>query len=173
MRRIQFIFDFILRLLPPLNEALFLKPLRRNRAPKSVLFVCKGNICRSPYAAVRLKMLKPNLTVASAGLEAGNGVPADARAIQIAKEFNVDLSTHKAQRFTDELAALYDLIIVMEPHQRAALPSGKTIVLGALNVPQGGSVVIRDPYGKSEEKFRGCFKEIDQALNQLLSRCDV
>ena len=87
-----------------------------------ILVVCVGNICRSPTGEALLKQKLPNHTIASAGVGALVGDPADAQASQVAQQHGVDLSTHVAQQLTSELAAQYDLMLVKFHRQRVAKP---------------------------------------------------
>ena len=89
------------------------------RDPRSVLFVCQGNIIRSPFAAALFHRLLPSalqerIHVASAGLDTTPGKPADPRALQLAKEFDVPLDAHRTQRLTTSLVECADLIVVMD-----------------------------------------------------------
>jgi protein-tyrosine phosphatase len=86
---------------------------------KRILCVCLGNICRSPLAegALRAKAQAMNLPlrIASAGtLGYHIGNPADQRSVDIGKKHNVDISNHKAQKFTTQHFDLYDIILVMD-----------------------------------------------------------
>lgn len=81
--------------------------------------VCLGNICRSPLAEGIMRHLieKENLEweVASAGT--GNwhiGQSPDHRSIAAAKNAGYDISRQRAQQFSAEMFAKYDLILVMD-----------------------------------------------------------
>lgn len=81
---------------------------------KSILTVCIGNVCRSPVAEVCLKQMLPTLDIASAGFDAPTGRPASPVMVELAQNAGLDLSRHKARRFSDAGPARYDLILVME-----------------------------------------------------------
>lgn len=106
-----------------------------------VLFVCYGNICRSPMAEAlleaRLKeLLGPDhdVVVASAGVGAGDGNPAagGARAVMAAR--GADLSRHRSRLLTRGLARRASRIYCMEPEQvaevRALAPEARVELLG-------------------------------------------
>ena len=57
-----------------------------------LVFVCKGNICRSPYGAVRAR--DAGLTATSFGIEAQASAPANLAAIRAARMRGVALETH-------------------------------------------------------------------------------
>ncbi len=93
------------------------KPMDKVR----VLFVCMGNICRSPSAEavfhnmVETGGLKPFVEVASAGTHDYHvGNPADQRSHQAALGRGVDMSSHRAQHLKKEHFDYYDYILVMD-----------------------------------------------------------
>src|SRR6202022_3959743 len=113
-----------------LMRALGMRP-RRTERPASirrVLFVCHGNIIRSPMAAALLRKHLAGydgaaVSISSAGLEAKQGRPADSRALLVAKEFGVSLDDHCAEELTSELVRRADLILVMDYTNEAKLIS--------------------------------------------------
>jgi protein-tyrosine-phosphatase/predicted ATP-grasp superfamily ATP-dependent carboligase len=89
------------------------------RPAESVLFVCHGNIMRSAAAAGFLRdELRAagvaNVRIGSAGTHAHDGRPADARAVEAAREFGLSLREHAATRITRKLVADYDVIFAMD-----------------------------------------------------------
>lgn len=86
--------------------------------PRSFLFVCKGNICRSPFAE-RLGIRIANNCLAgmnffSAGLEVSTSTPPPADAILAAESFGVHLNGHKSKRINYEILGSFDMIFTME-----------------------------------------------------------
>ena len=133
----------------------------------SILVVCAGNICRSPTAEYILKekLESKSMQIASAGLTALVGKPADATAIDIAGKQGVDLAPHIGQQLSSQLIAQYSLILVMEQqhltdlHAQYPQARGKTFLLGKWI----GDKDIPDPYRKSQEAFEHVYKLIEQA----------
>ena len=80
----------------------------------SILVICTGNICRSPFAERILRNKLPNMRVDSAGTGALVDSAADSTAMRIAKSFDVSLDGHKGKQFSAKLGREYDLILVME-----------------------------------------------------------
>ena len=73
-----------------------------------VLFVCKGNTCRSPMAEAYLRMLKPEWTVASAGTKKNcGGKNAGTYAQSVIAACDGSLAGHVSAEFTSEMAAQY------------------------------------------------------------------
>jgi protein-tyrosine phosphatase len=83
-----------------------------------VLFVCMGNICRSPTAEgvftklIAEKKLTSRFTVDSAGTHAGN--PPDARAQQAALKRGVDLQQLRARKVHTSDFEYFDYVLVMD-----------------------------------------------------------
>lgn len=152
-------------------------------APQTLLFVCKGNICRSPFA----ERLTARLTresgapvrCVSAGFEASlDGRSPDA-AQTAARAFGVTLDDHRAQPLTATLMAEADLVIVNEQAHVERLArqyprqAGKVFLLplAAPDAARGAGYRrfnIADPYGHPEPVFAECYTYIDQALRGLL-----
>ena len=90
------------------------KQIRWGRVTR-VVFVCHGNICRSPYAEARAVSF--GLSAASFGLSAGSGEPADPTACRIAARRGIELARHCARDAADFELQTDDLLVVMEPRQ--------------------------------------------------------
>ena len=84
-----------------------------------ILMVCLGNICRSPLAHGILQHIADSKNLGWEVDSAGTGdwhvgQRPDRRSIAVAKKYGVDISTQKAQHFTDRLFDRYDHILVMD-----------------------------------------------------------
>lgn len=90
----------------------------------AVLFVCTGNVCRSPVAermfAARLGPASP-VTTSSAGLRALTGRPMDEFSAIALREFGIDADHHVARRLDQQLAADADLVLTATAAQRAVI----------------------------------------------------
>ncbi len=85
----------------------------------SVIFVCHGNIMRSAAAAAFLRddLREAGITgvkIGSAGTNAHDGRPADARAQEAARQLGASLREHAATRLTAQLVKDYDVIFAMD-----------------------------------------------------------
>jgi protein-tyrosine phosphatase len=92
-----------------------------------VLFVCSGNICRSPLGAqvltARLGRDAPAFTVESAGTIAQDGAPMDGPAAAQSERLGGDPSAHRSRYLTPEIAGAADLVLTAERSHRAAVVS--------------------------------------------------
>jgi protein-tyrosine phosphatase len=92
----------------------------------NLLFVCMGNICRSPVAeyVVRSEFARAGLDVAVASAGTGPwhlGKPADARSVASAAVHGYDLSAHRARQVQREDFSRYDLVLAMDRQNLADL----------------------------------------------------
>jgi protein-tyrosine phosphatase len=95
-----------------------------------VLFVCMGNICRSPTAEgvfqyqVKQAKLENRISIDSAGTHAYHvGNPPDARAQEAARKRNIDLSNQRARRVTADDFIEFDYVIAMDESNKNDLLS--------------------------------------------------
>lgn len=138
-------------------------------ASKSVLFVCLGNICRSPAAEGICRHVAKNLTVDSCGTGPWHvGQRPDSRSQQSCRNNGVDISGHVAKQIKssdfqkfDVIAAL-DQSIFEELKQIKPAKCKSKIVL--FNAPHG----IDDPYYGGQDGFDKMYKIIYNAMPKFL-----
>lgn len=131
-----------------------------------ILFVCVGNICRSPMAEYVFKQNMPDKTISSAGLGALIGHAADPLAIKVLQEQkNIDADAHRARQLDDNMIREADLVLVMEHWQRQKINQlypyarGKVMCLGHWE-----NFEIPDPYQKPEQAFLYTLELIENGL---------
>jgi protein-tyrosine phosphatase len=139
---------------------------------RRVLFVCKGNICRSAYAeavARRSPAASSGWVFHSAGLGATPGTPPPESAVRVARSRGVDLSAHRARSVADFDPAGIDAVFVMEPVQAFHPALGRFRARAPIRMlgMAGGDPLIADPYGRGDAVFESCFGAIERALQLL------
>lgn len=144
-----------------------------------ILFICQGNICRSPYAECYLKSISGNnLEVASAGLSTRPGLKANESAIQEAKKRGLNLESHLTKVATREMIQNFDIIFCMEPTQALKITRSLTnqekpaLLLGLFADEDLQTKTITDPYGLSDNVFSNTFQVIESAcinINQIIT----
>lgn len=141
-------------------------------APASVLFVCHGNICRSPFAerAARAR-LGDAVRVRSAGF-IGPGRASPPEAITAALELGVDLTSHCSMLLTKAAARTAELVVVMTAAQaravrRLGVPAGNVLVLGDLDPGAVDLRAIPDPIEQPLAVFQTCFRRVDRCVAEL------
>jgi len=140
---------------------------------RRLVFVCKGNICRSPYAEARARQL--GVDAISCGISAAPGASADPEAQRNAGLREIDLGGHRSSRLDEIDLTPADLLVTMDgSHHRAA--AGFAARSGAQWTDaaswlrlHNGVVSIADPYGRSDLEFQTAFDLIDDAVDSLIA----
>ncbi|MEX2495176.1 MAG: low molecular weight protein-tyrosine-phosphatase [Woeseia sp.] len=148
----------------------------------SVLFVCMGNICRSPTAegffrkAVEEAGLGQRVRIESAGTHAYHiGSPPDLRAQAAAERRGVALGKIRARRIADEDFEVFDYILVMDREnldgllQRAPEQHHRKIHL-FLEFAGGGAAEVPDPYYGGTSGFERVLDLVEEASEKLVER---
>jgi len=146
---------------------------------KSVLFVCTGNICRSPIAEGLFRRLTGNrkdIEVASAGVHAVRGQPPSLYAVEVCAEEGTNISDLRSQPLTGALVDQATHIFAMtgahvETIQTLFPQSAeKTFLIREFEQP--GTTVWRDvpdPIGLGREVYEDCARIIKNALPSVLA----
>ena len=150
-----------------------------------ILFVCTGNICRSPTAEGVLRAraaargLGGRVEVASAGTHGYHvGEPPDPRAVAAALKRGVDLRGQRARRVRREDFGRYDLLIAMDRTHRDSLrklaPAGAEGKLGLFldYAPEFGLKDVPDPYYGEGRDFERVLDMIERASGPLLDEIE-
>ncbi len=155
--------------------------MSRELLDTSVLFVCLGNICRSPLAQgafeqqLRRRGLADRFRTDSCGTAAFNlGKPPDPRAIAAAQSAGFDISQQRARQIQDEDYQRFTHIVAMDRNNlsnvQAWAPSTYSGVMQLLMdyVPQRQHAQVADPYYAAAGEFDHVLAEISIATGHLL-----
>ena len=146
---------------------------------KSVLFVCTGNICRSPIAEGLFRRLLGNrkdIEVASAGVHAVRGQPPSLYAVEVCGQEGVDIRDLRSQPLTAALVEHATHIFVMTGahvdsiHMLFPQGADKTFLLREFEEP--GATLWRDvpdPIGMGRDIYEVCARTIKNALPSVLA----
>ncbi len=136
-----------------------------------LVFVCHGNICRSPLAEHLARLRSHGWVVASTGLQATAHAQSPAHVQRVAASMQADLSGHEARRFTQECLESADLVVVMDRANFKELSSrfpdarGRILFLGLFGKP--GQLEIADPINFDENATMACAMQIRDAIDGL------
>ncbi|MCL6481448.1 MAG: low molecular weight phosphotyrosine protein phosphatase [Firmicutes bacterium] len=146
----------------------------------SLVFVCHGNIIRSPFAAALLRKQlahrRAEIRVASAGLRARPAREADPRARALAPQFGICLDDHRATPLTPAMVEENDLLLVMDYHNEAELLTrfpnarGKVWLLREYVEPAPKDAEIPDPYLGDEADLRRVCQDLQRCVEELARR---
>jgi len=150
--------------------------------PVRVLFVCLGNICRSPVAegVFRQKVQEAGLAgrieIDSAGTGAWHvGNPPDRRMSATAKRRGVDLSAQRARHFAGSDLSEFDVILAMDQSNhrdilRLDQSGGGTerVALFRQWDPEPDDYNVPDPYYGGDEGFETVYDIVDRTTDALL-----
>jgi len=138
----------------------------------SILFVCMGNICRSPFAQYFAQTILPTtVEVLSCGYDTYKGRSSPHEAIAAAKKFGIDLTTHRSKVINKNLIQNAQAIFVFDEKTRyivlSRYPSSKKKIhrLGFLVGKK--HPIIADPYGGNLKTFIETYQDIIKALNNV------
>jgi protein-tyrosine phosphatase len=163
------------QLLHPMRRAAALRTVAALQGPQRLLFVCLGNICRSPYAHQRAATLLASTahTVRSGGF-VGPGRRAPDEAQAAALERGIRLADHVSAPLPESLVRESTLIVVMdEPQSRRVRSmlgrdSAAVVLLGDFDPHSIETRIVRDPWKKPVEEFRHCYSRIDRCVEALV-----
>lgn len=143
----------------------------KGQSPRKILFLCYGNICRSPVAEKLFQRLMPAAEVISAGFDAEEERSSPPNVQRAAQALGVDLSSWSSRRVDQKSVDAAELIVLHDLRNfrdfRRDYPSAqpKILFLGlVLDPPQ---IEITDPYEKSDNETIEVMRQIEIATQAL------
>lgn len=153
----------------------------KSNAPKSILFVCSGNICRSPLAEGLLKyyidssetLARCEIEVSSAGTFDTEPSAASEYSQVVAREFGADITGHISRHLTRKIIMEADLIVVMAENHYEFIadifPDMIDKVKFLSEFSDGKRDDIPDPYGYGIDYYREVGDLINENVLSLVS----
>ncbi|MBT3169731.1 MAG: protein tyrosine phosphatase [Candidatus Cloacimonetes bacterium] len=141
-------------------ERVYLKP--------QILFVCTGNICRSPMAEYLAKQLSQYRIKSAGFLESGNEISENSRLIL--KENGIDASKHLSTQISQKIIDETWLILTMtENHKKQLLTLSPNAIYKTFTLSEytGFKGDIADPYKKDLATYRETFEAIKKRIEKI------
>jgi len=148
--------------------------------PIHVLFVCLGNICRSPLAEIIVqgqaekKGLSSQFLFASAGTGDWHvGGLADVRSAQTATQHGLDLSLHRAQQITSNQVGNWDWFVAMDDDNRMNLlamgvPENRLLMMRQFETDSSTILDVPDPYYGGADGFEDAYHMLCDNADSIL-----
>ncbi len=151
----------------------------------SVLFVCMGNICRSPLAEgvfihlAEMKGVAERLTVDSAGTGGWHtGNAPDRRSVAVARKHGIDISRQRARQVSQADFENFDLILAMDTSNLAKLlqkvpENQKHKIHLFMDYASGRRDSVPDPYFGGEDGFQAVYNMLLAGCSSLLEKMEL
>ncbi|MFP4416216.1 MAG: hypothetical protein ACLFSB_02995 [Chitinispirillaceae bacterium] len=144
-----------------------------------VVFVCTGNICRSPMAEGILRYRwgqekRDDLRVSSMGIHGLDLQPPSKLSAQLCAEHGIDISSHRSRPLVFDELNEADFIFTMDFVQQEFIQMffpalrQKVYLLGAWPDKPGRKNVIKDPIGGSAKVYQKTFESISYHIQRIL-----
>ena len=150
------------------------------RGVSHILYLCLGNICRSPFAQRRTEreLASRNITgvtVESAGLRTTDGRASPDVAISVADEYGVDLDSHRSTAVEPADIARTDVVFIMDLTnywllRRMDTTESDPYLFGLFDHESSPEII--DPYGGSPAVFRRVYGRIDRAVSRMVDEIE-
>jgi len=145
---------------------------------KTILFICTGNVCRSPMAEALFRRAverRGDFRVLSAGLGAVDGQPPTAHSVTAMRELGVDISGQRSRALTADLLRQADFVFGMTHSHVDTIgllypaAAEKTVLLREFDESLDPfEKDISDPIGSPYDVYVNCRKQIEQGITSIL-----
>jgi protein-tyrosine phosphatase len=150
--------------------------LRRLSPPASILLLCHGNICRSPYAEAVLRGRLADLGLADIGISSAGFIEPDRQsppeALAVSLGHGYDLSGHRSSLVTSQALRESAVVVVMDSSQREhafelGAPQDRLFLLGDFDPLPIERRTIPDPIDRPAEVFERVYGRIDRCVGEV------
>lgn len=139
-----------------------------------MLFICLGNICRSPYAEHVFRSRADGVAeAASAGFILPGRRPPE-KALEVASSRGVSTNDHRSQVVTQELVGASDVIFIFDRFnarrlgEMGSVRTDRVFWLGDFDPRWAGKRAIIDPWGKPIDEFDRTFARIERCVDEVI-----
>ncbi len=142
-----------------------------------ILFVCTGNLCRSPMAEYLMKEMARqygiDIEVKSAGILAVHGEPATEETVAVLQELGINVKSHRSKPLDWDLLDWADIILTMEGWQKRQILTrvpemdNKVFTLTEFAGEEGE---VTDPYGTARQTYRQVRDQIYMLVEKALRK---
>ena len=170
------------RLLHPIRRARIRRELADIAESPTILVICLGNICRSPYAEFVLraefrKRGREDIRVESAGFIFPDR-PSPPKAQRVAARRGQDLTSHRSRVIRSETVECADVVLVMSRQQQldVAREFGRTkgvLILGDADPGRPATRTIKDPIEQPIAVFESVYERLDQCCAAIAAALSV
>lgn len=152
-----------------------------SRPIRSILFVCSGNICRSPtaegIARARFEALGIDVELDSAGTQHYHvGSPPDPRACAVARRFGTPIDDLRARQVSEQDFERFDLILAADERNIQVLqrfePALRHAELAIMPVwcGEAGCNAVPDPYHEDDQVFEDVYRLLQRCVDRLVEK---
>jgi len=147
-----------------------------------LLFVCKGNVCRSPFAEYYLKskVTQGVISIDSCGTDVTQGVCPPEEAVCVAAKYGIDLRRSVSKHIKAVDIRAFNMIIVFDKSIHGMVlrdypeVANKTFLLRKLSTaPDNILCNIEDPYSQGLKEFKRCYIKIVRAIDCLVGMLGI
>ena len=155
----------------------------REAACFTVLFVCTGNLCRSPMAEAILKVMAAGrlgiaesdlvdrgILIHSAGTGAVTGAPATPPARRAASKFDGNLLAHRARPLSMQMLESADLVYVAERRHADIIMEFAPQVARKVFLMRPDGADLPDPFGQHETEYELSAAVLREAMDPILEK---
>jgi protein-tyrosine phosphatase len=152
---------------------------------KSILFVCLGNICRSPLAEgvfrslVTARGVADRYVIDSCGTGSWHvGKPPHSDSVRVAQQHGIDISSQKARQLCADDLLSFDLIVAMDRDNRRDIidcsrkHNARIVCLREYDT-RGGDLDVPDPYYGGPEGFQLVYSIVNRCCSSLLDSLET
>jgi protein-tyrosine-phosphatase len=105
--------------------------------------------------------------ILSAGLAAGNNIPASKEAVELLRDRGIDLSDHLSRQVTSEILSKCDQVYAMTSPHLVALQDARPDLIGRMQLITRNGQDVSDPIGRGIDAYRKCADQLTEAIRRI------